>query len=202
LLPRACFASRLADQRQWFMDRFANNDATPYCNLNLVSDAKGAPSAPPIPNDCYVSIWMEDFLTATLAHVVLLGHEDWRPVLEWKSLDVMSRTNGTSGWVRAVPSIYTMVIKDAAAGPYAEHWGVAWQLNEKYQPDRCGHDDPDVIPATVDLTYPSYALGALALSAQAGVPQAQASYDWLLSQLQAQTSANKYPRRKWAMAAS
>jgi hypothetical protein len=200
LLPRALFKRRLDDQRQWFMDRYVSSDAPPFCNLNLMSDAKGAPVAPPIPADSYVSVWMEDYLTSVLAHVVQLGHEDWRPILEWKALDVMSRTNGTSGWVRAVPTLYTLVVKASSDAPYADHWGVAWDLNEHFQPEAVDCNDPDVMPERVDLTYPSYALGALALAARAGVPQAQACYDWLLQQMQANTDGNSYCRRKWAMA--
>jgi hypothetical protein len=200
LLPRSLFKSRLDDQRQWFMDRYVSSDAPPFCNLNLMSDAKGAPVAPPIPADSYVSVWMEDYLTSVLAHVVQLGHEDWRPILEWKSLDVMSRTNGTSGWVRAVPTLYTLVVKASSDAPYADHWGVAWDLNEHFQPEAVDCNDPDVMPERVDLTYPSYALGALALASQAGVPQAKACYDWLLQQMQRNTDGNSYCRRKWAMA--
>jgi hypothetical protein len=202
LLPRSLFKSRLDDQRQWFMDRYVSSDAPPFSNLNLMSDAKGAPVAPPIPADSYVSVWMEDYLTSVLGHVVLMGHEDWRPILEWKAFDVMSRTNGTSGWVRAVPTLYTLVVKAASDAPYADHWGVAWDLNEHFQPEAVDCNDPDVMPERVDLTYPSYALGALALAARAGVPQAQACYDWLLEQMQANTDGNSYCRRKWAMAAS
>ena len=80
------------------------------------------------------------------------------------------------------------------------HWASCWDLNASMQPDACVHDDPDTLPAATNLTYPSYALGALALAARAGVPQAQACYDWLLEQMQANTDSNSYCRRKWAIA--
>ena len=94
-----------------------------------------------------------------------------------------------------------MVIKPASDGPFAANWAECWDLNQQFQPEKMACDDPNTLPATLDLTYPSYALGALAFATRAGVPQAAACYEWLLAQLQANTTASKYIRRKWAIAA-
>jgi len=200
LLPRTIFQSRMDDERDWFMSRFVGSDQPPFCNLSLVSDGIGAPADPPLPADTWMAPWQEDFLTTTLGWIVGMGHEDWRPVLEWKALDLMARTNGTSGWVRAVPSPYEVAIRSERGAEVVPHWASCWDLNASMQPDACVHDDPDTLPAATNLTYPSYALGALALAARAGVPQAQACYDWLLQQMQRNTDGNSYCRRKWAMA--
>ena len=202
LLSSAVFDQRLGDEFEWFMSRFVGSDKPPFCNLSLVSDGINSPADPPLPADTWVAPWQEDFLTATLGWIVGMGGlaEDWRPVLEWKALDLMARTNGTSGWVRAVPSPYEVAIRSERGAEVVPHWAAAWDLNEGMQPDACVHDDPDTLPVGTNLTYPSYALGALALAARAGVPQAQACYDWLLSEMQRNTNASCYCRRKWAMA--
>ena len=201
LKPRAYFKARLDAEHQWFLDCYVNSDELPACNLSLVNDGAGAPASLPYPANSWFNIWQEDFLTATIGWMVTAGHENWRDVLTWKATDVMARTNGTSGWCRAVPTLYQFTLREAASDPIAPDWGAAWAANEAVAPDKCVHDDPDTIPASLDLTYPSYALGALAFAARAGVPQARASYDWLLGQLQANTSVSKYTRRKWAIAA-
>jgi len=200
LLPRGIFKSRMDDERDWFMSSYVNSAVEPAVNLSLVGDSAGSIASPPLPAGTWMAVWQEDFLTTVVGWIVGMGHEDWRPILEWKCCDVMARTNGTSGWTRAVPTLYAMALRSASDAPYASNWAVCWDLNVSIQPDVCVYDDPDAIPDTLNLTYPSYALGALALAARAGVPQAQACYDWLLSELQRCTNASRYPRRKWAMA--
>ena len=199
LMPRSYFKTMLDQERDWFMTRWVNSTTPPASNLNLVSDGKGAPTAPPIPAECYVSIWMEDYLTAVLAFVVQCGHEEWRPVMEWKSRDVLSRTGDSCGWVRAVPTMYTMVIKQTTAGPVAVDWRAAWQFNEQIQPSVVKYTDADTIPAAINLTYPSYILGATAMLVHAGMPNAGDNYAWLLGQIQANTTTGNYIRRKWAI---
>jgi len=201
LMSREYFKTLLDQEREWFMTRWVGSTTPPASNFNIVSDGNGAPASPPIPANGYVSIWMEDFLSAVLGWIVCAGHEDWRPIMNWKAKDIMARTNGISGWVRAVPTLYTMVIRGTSSGPYADDWLEAWQLNEQFQSTKVKYTDANAFPTTLDLTYPSYIMGALALLSAAGAPGADDSYAWILEQMQKNTVINsKYPRRKWAIA--
>ena len=202
-LPRSIFKSRLDDERAWFLDRYVNGTTKPCADLWILQTPDGSPgsatSTPPA--NTYVSVWQEDFLSTILGWVVAMGHSDWNPVLEWKAQDTIARTGGASGWVRAVPTMYQTMLREGPSGPSVTTWADAWALNERCMGDVCAYDDPHRLSSNANITYTSYTLGAVAMTAQAGVAGAQGSYDWLLSELQAGTTASRYIRRKWAIAA-
>jgi hypothetical protein len=202
LLPKALFKARLDDQKKWFMDRYVNGSELPCADLWILQTPVNSPgsatSVPPA--GTYIAPWQEDFLSCVLGWVVAMGHSDWLPILEWKAQDTKARTGGTSGWVRAVPTLYQLMTREGPSGLSVTTWADAWEMNERCLGDPCAYDDPNTFSATANITYTSYALGALAFEALAGVDGAAGCYDWLLSQMQASTTRDRYSRRKWSMA--
>jgi hypothetical protein len=203
LLPKALFKARLDDQRQWFLDRYVNGTTKPCSDLWILQTPENSPgsatSTPPA--NTYCSVWQEDFLSTVLGWVVAMGHADWLPIIEWKAEDTMARTGDTSGWCRAVPTLYQLMLREGPSGPSVTSWADAWALNERCLPDPCAYEDPNTLSSTVSFPYTSYALGALAMEVLAGIDGAAGCYDWLLAQMQASTTRDRYARRKWAIAA-
>jgi hypothetical protein len=198
LKPRSFFTQRLEEQRQWFMTKFVTSTNAPHSNLNLLGTTQGSVANGAFAANTWLNIWQEDFLTTVIGWLVCMGHEDWRPILEWKARDVMARTNGTSGWIRAVPTVYQLVLNEPNK-PCVATWADAWALNLDVQPDALKYTNPNTLSSAINVTYPSYALGALAMCARAGVDGALECYEWLLRELQATTTSSKYIQRKWAM---
>jgi hypothetical protein len=203
--PRAYWQDWLDRERDWMLSTFVHPTVAPYTEIpytvfNCLADADGSPASSTLPFGSYTSPWMEDFEAAVLGHVVQMGHEDWRPILEWKIRHCIARTSGTSGWVPAKPSPYNMVMREADKAPYVAGWGECWALNARLQPDYMACDDPLVIPAADGLTYASYCMSALATAATLGCVGAADCYTWLRGQLVANSDANTYIDRKWSFA--
>jgi hypothetical protein len=143
---------------------------------------------------------MEDYEAAVLCHVVEMGHADWQPILEWKMVNTIDRTNGTSGWVRARTTIYNMVLRETDKSPYVADWQAVWDLNVKMQPPEFSDfPDPDAIPAGASLTYASYTMSALAMAASLGVEGAAETHAWLRGQIENNSDSNNYIDRKWSI---
>jgi hypothetical protein len=146
---------------------------------------------------------MEDYEGAVLCHVVMIGHDDWREILAWKLANTVDRTNGTSGWVRARTTIYTLVLRKTATAPYVTNWEGAWDLNVEMQPPEFSDiPDPDKIPAGASLTYASYTMSSLAMAATLGVEGAAECHEWLRGQLLANSTSNNRVDRKWTIASA
>jgi len=143
--------------------------------------------------------YMEDFEAAVLAWVVLMGHADWRPILEWKMQCTIARTDGKSGWCRAKCVLYNTALRQTDKSPYVGDWSACWSLNEQMQSSACAYDDEDAIPAGDSLTYPSYAMSALAMAAAGGIAGAAECHDWLRGQIETNSGSNKYIDRKWTI---
>jgi len=205
MLPRTYWKDWLDREREWMLSTFVHPTVAPYTEIpytvfNCLADADGSPASSTLPFGSYTSPWMEDFEAAVLGHVVQMGHEDWRPILEWKIQHCIARTSGTSGWVPAKPSPYNMVMREADKAPYVQDWAECWSINERMQSDAMAHDDPLTIPAGDSLTYTSYCMSALALAATLGIEGATDCYTWLRGQIIANTTPNSYTDRKWSFA--
>jgi hypothetical protein len=203
--PRAYWQDWLDRERNWMLTTFVDPTAPPYTELpyavfHCLADATGSPATSTLPFGSYTSPWMEDFEAAVLGHVVQMGHEDWREILDWKIQHSIARTSNTSGWWPAKPSPYTMAMREADKAPYVADWGECWALNQRLQPDYMACDDPLVIPAADGLTYASYTMSALAIAATLGCVGAADCNAWLRGQIAANTTPNRYTDRKWSIA--
>jgi hypothetical protein len=129
----------------------------------------------------------------------MLGHEDWRPILEWKMNNTLSRTNGTSGWVRARPTPYSLVLRLTDKSPYATTWAECWDFNLQLQPGIGVYPDEDTIPPEDGLVYQSYCMSSLAIATQLEIAGAKDCYDWLSEQIRNNSKSGHYIDRKWTM---
>jgi len=202
--PRAYWQEWLDQERDWMLGRWVNPTAPPYTEspyvpFNFMGSCDGAPATSTLPFGSYNSSWMEDFEAAVLGHVVQIGFVDWRPVLEWKIINTIARTDGGSGWVRAKPTPYTLALRETDDAPYVEDWPAAWGLNVRMQPDAMAYDDENTIPAGDSLTYASYTMSALAIAATLGVECAAECHAWLSGQIDANSNENRYIDRKWTI---
>ena len=202
LQPKSYWKSWLDGNRDWMLATFVNPtappyNASPYALLHFLADATGAPAGGSgIPAGTVSQTYMEDFEAAVLAHVVRLGFADWQPIRDWKITCTTARTNGTSGYIRAIPVLYNTVLRATDKSPYVSTWATLWQLNVQMQPSACAYTDPNKIPATASLTYPSYAMSALALT---NTSATTACYTWLRDQIRANSNSQIYIARKWTM---
>jgi len=172
----------------------------PYAVFHCLADATGSPATSTLPYGSYTSPWQEDYEGAVLGHVVQMGHEDWRAILEWKIQHSIARTSGVSGWWPAKPAPYTMAMREADKAPYVADWAECWALNQRLQPDYMACDDPQTIPAADSLTYASYTMSALAIAAALGCVGAADCHAWLRGQIDANSTASRYTDRKWSIA--
>jgi hypothetical protein len=201
---RAYWQEWLDGNRDWMLSRYVNPTAPPYdvppfAVLHYMMDTENAPASSTMPQGTVSVQWMEDYEAAVLGHVVQLGYADWLPILEWKLVNTLARTNGTSGWARAKPAPYNVALRPDADAAYVQGWQECWDLNVQMQPAIAEFDDPDTIPAGDSLTYASYTLSALALAATLGVEGAAEAHAWLRGQIENNSDDNTYIDRKWSM---
>ena len=202
---RAYWKEWLDGNRDWMLNRYVHPTATPftaspYAILHYMSDATNSPASSTMPSGTCSQQWMEDYEATVLGHVVAIGYDDWRPILEWKLANSIARTNGTSGWIRAKPTPYNVALRRTDKSPYVQSWQENWDLNLQMQPGIGIYADPDVMPAGDSLVYASYTMSALAISASLGIEGATECYEWLRGQLVANSSTKTYVDRKWSMA--
>jgi hypothetical protein len=203
LKPASYWKAWLDKERDWMLATFVNATAAPPIGdpFHFLVTCDGSPAGA-MPAGCVVQTYMEDYEGAVLAWVVAAGHSDWMTILEWKMCNTLARTNGTSGWCRAKPVLYNTALRPAADAPYVETWADAWALNEAMQSDTCAYDDENAIPPGDSLTYASYCNASLAIAATLGVEGAAECTEWLSGQIRANSKANKYIDRKWAITAT
>jgi hypothetical protein len=202
---RAYWQEWMDGEREWMLNRYVNPTAAPftelpYAVLHYMADTQNSPASSTMPPGCVSQQWMEDYEAVVLGHVVQIGYADWLPILEWKLVNSLARTNGTSGWIRAKPCPYNVALRPSASAPCVTSWQESWDLNLTMQPGIGIYTDPDVMPAGDSLVYASYTLSALALAASVGVEEAAECHAWLRGQLVANSDANTYVDRKWSFA--
>jgi hypothetical protein len=203
---RAYWQEWLDGERDWMLARYVHPTAPPFTEppyappLNYMADTQNSPASSTMPPGCVSQQWMEDYEAAVLGHVVQIGYADWRPILEWKLVNSIARTNGVSGWVRAKPTPYNVALRATDKSPYVQSWQENWDLNVTMQPGIAKFDDPDIMPPGDSLVYASYTMSALAIAASLGVEGAADCHEWLRAQLIENSNVQTYSDRKWSFA--
>lgn len=195
------FQTMLNSNRDFMTTTFVNSTSAPFNVLNCMGDANGSPASGVVPVNVDIRGFMEEFELAVLGHVVQLGHTDWRPILNWKTVCSTARTNGTSGWNRGWPCPFSIIIRPTPTGAYVTSWAACWALNVSMQPaDAALITDPNNMPNPTDLTYPSYMMGGLGIAKTIGVTGAAVGHDYIAAQIATQLSVSNTIRYKWAIA--
>lgn len=190
LLPAAYFRKDLDRTRQWFAATYIE-DSDPLRRIFRATDnlAYSRDEPPQAPQGSWVAPWQHDFLAAVLGWTVLMGFENWREAFHWQLGGTLARTSGRSGWRRAYPSPYRLIVRERKSAPVAASWEEAWRLSSTM----AGWPEADELPEG-DPTYAIYARGVLAIAARLGVTEAQEPLAWITEQLRRRNAVVPY---KW-----
>lgn len=201
LLPRSYYKNYLDSNRDWLLNEYVNNLVPQYQLFSTTEKAFGDnDESPQAPQGTYSQTYMEEFELTIFAWLVRMGFEDWKPIVEWKAKNTIGRTNGTSGWVRAVSTPYRQLLKTAKADPFFTNWKDSWDLTQ--QRYNLTYTDPNKLAITGnDISYPTYTEGALAAAKGAGVADASAPHDWAHAEVNRliDESSARSRARKWCI---
>lgn len=193
LLPKSYWVRDLDRTRDWFMKTFVRSDAVPQRVFRIVDDpATSRNEAPQAPAGTWSAPWMDEFLAAVLAWLVIMGFDDWRPAFQWKVAATLARTDARSGWARAHATPYRIILRESADAPYVQSWAEAYALTSRLWQ----WPTPGESLADGDLTYLVYTRGVLAMAVRLGVAGAAENLAWLEGQLRARGASIPF---KWRL---
>jgi len=201
MLPKSFFVNYMNQNRDWLLNGFVNNTAAPYPLFATTEKSFGDnDESPAAPQSTYSQTYMEEFELVIFAWAVRMGFADWKPIVEWKAKNTIGRTDGKSGWVRAISTPYRQNLRPAKTAPWCATWKDSWDLtNSRYH---FTFTDPNVLAITGnDISYPSYTEGALAAAKSVGVTAAAASHEWIHGQVETliNGSTGRSRARKWCI---
>ncbi len=195
LLPRSHWRRHLARQHDWMMASFVTRSEPERAVFRSIQQDAINRAAGPVPPATYIQSWQDDFHAVVLAWLVLMGFEEWRDVFRWQIGSTLARTDGRSGWVRAVCSPYALMLRRRAEGATCRSWADAWALNDAVQ--RFGIRNPDAV-ALDDTIFP-IARAAVAMAAHLGEHAAGPSLAWANAQQRRQYESGTPFQYKWAV---
>jgi hypothetical protein len=201
MMPQSYFQKLLDLKREWINQKFATNSDPIRAVFRTMEQNFSSQPDPPFDGGTMISPWQEEFLAFVLSWLVVMGHHDWEPIARWKIGSTTARTDGTSGWIRAVPTPYRIALREHGGDtPWLRSWGEAWALNagvlkwEDADPNRLRFLTAGAI------IYPSYTRAALALSARLDLPEAKACFEWLDGEIKPHLTGNVRLDYKWSVA--
>jgi hypothetical protein len=110
-----------------------------------------------------------------------MGHTQWRTSFDWLIGGTVARTNGTSGWPRALATPYEMMLRASSTAPIAQSWAQAWSLNQSIA--GLTYKDANTWPYA-DLTYLTYTRGSLVYASMLGTVLTD-NLSWVTNQINA-----------------
>lgn len=195
-LPRTFFVRLLDSHRNWLTHNFIETPSRVRSvfrtTVEEFGDVQGGGT-----QGLGTAPWQEDMQAFIFGWLVQMGHRDWMPLFRWKLGSTLARTDGKSGWDRAMCTPYGMKLRESPTSPFAQSWAEAWRLNVadlKWQSSYPDHWHRG------DLSYFSYTRGALAIAHQLGVVEAAPNLAWVESEWQRILGRGTYIRHKWAIA--
>lgn len=114
---KSYFEQKLDNNITYYRNNWVNSNPLGYLTLTGPMAWQGS--------ERWISSWMDDFLTWTFGHIVALGYERARPVLDWKAKFPVGRLNDPAMcWVLA--STYWPTARDdfylGGSGAYVDTW--------------------------------------------------------------------------------
>jgi hypothetical protein len=198
-LPRTFFGRLLDSYRDWLIRDFVDSPAAARSVFRTSSGNFGDRTDGRLEAGTYIAPWEEEFQTFIFGWLVQMGHEDWKPIFRWKLGSTLARTDGKSGWARAICSPYRIQLRATRQSPWMQSWAEAWRLNvarQGWQPTYPDHWHKG------DLSYFSYTRGVLAIAHQLGVAEAMPSLAWVDAEWRRIMRPGSDIRYKWAIAGS
>ncbi len=196
LLPRNYWLQMLTQTRQYFEAEYVNSMRPERARFRACCNIEAARDEVNAPGGTWVDPWQDDFVSTVLGWVVTMGHTEWRTSFEWSVGSAIARLGTTSGWVRAIGSPYRMILRETKTSPYADSWARAWQLTQLVA--KVTYADPNTWVGN-DLTYLTYARGALVFAQRLNTANVGSSITWADQQI---TSHKWKLAYKWRLLAS
>lgn len=163
--------------------------------------------------------WQTAWLNTVTGIALGQGFTEWQPIFAWGIDKHIQQTNGTSGWPREWPVPYysipnkaavwgtptTLFATTAVDATTCTNWSDYWAYYKSGSPDASGVLHSDANGRTINdsgwdghtimqsQSTPSYFLhlrAALAMAVAQGIPNAQASYDYLQGELSSNVMAH------------
>jgi hypothetical protein len=203
LLPRKPFQTLLDSIAAQYRKHIASPTLPTYATFHSIGWPTGDYGSAGYPAGTWQMLWQEDFAIAMAGWCAHMHRGAWIDIARWHVQSAIARTDGRSGWSRAVPAPYQFRVRDTPNAPYYASWREAWAANARL----IGRDPAAQIDGDLGLgsagaaDYPNGTRGALALCVQAGITEAQPSKDWISSQLLASFRARRTGMEyKWSVA--
>ena len=199
LLPRSYYQDIFNIERDWLTHTFLESTEAIRTVFRTIDQTYLSRNDGPLQAHTMISPWQDEFVAFMFAWLVKMGHHDWEPIARWKMGCTIGRTDGKSGWSRAYCTPYRLVLRPHRDSPWAQSWGEAWELNkERLDPN---DSDPNRLLAQrpVEMTYPIYTRGALAMGVHLGIAEARPCFEWIDGQIQGYLKRFGGMEYKWAV---
>jgi hypothetical protein len=191
LLPAGYFKKDLDRTRTWFEKEYVDAPDPLRRIFRATDNLADSRDEVLAPSGTWIAPWQHEFIGAVLGWVVLMGFEDWRKSFVWQLGGTVARTSAQSGWGRAYPSPYRLLVKEDKSAPVVESWGDAWRITSTRanwaQAKDLAEDDP---------MSAIFARGALAMGVRLGVKDAEEPLRWMTDQLRRRKAVVPY---KWRL---
>lgn len=202
LKPQSYWQSVLGNYLTWLTGQISNT-SNPLIGVFATITNLGAQVEPGQPAGTYFTPWQDDFLAFVLCWAAS-WFPAWLPAATWKISSSIARANGDGNWLRAHPSPYYIGVEATPAGPMDTSWAAAYARNVASHPtdftatatDPTNNAQLD-LTLGVNITYPSYQMGALAFANRLGIAGAAAPLAWLAGEFIRQKASNRTIDRKW-----
>ncbi|GIL38126.1 hypothetical protein [Roseiterribacter gracilis] len=186
LRPKASWSSMLLQLRDSFRTRFVDGKEIPQTVFHTTQTAFDDRGGGAVPPGVSIAPWQEDFQCLSLGWITMLGFEGFLPIFRWKVAQTIARTDGRSGWNRAVATPGTIMLRANKDSPWCANWAEAWALNRRVQ------NFPEPSDDWVGLLTPlTFTRAALAMATQLGVDEARSSFRWADDQLRSKLASQR-----------
>jgi hypothetical protein len=199
LLPRSYFRELLNRQRDWLTHDFVDSNEIIRSVFRTTDQTFLSRNDGAIEAGTVTDPWQEEFQAFIFGWLVQMGHVDWEAVFRWKLGSTTARTDGKSGWIRAVPTLYRQLVREHRNSPWVQSWGESWQMNQTRQD--LHYADPNRLEFNKggDIVYPSYTRAALAMGARLGVAEAKPCFEWLDPEIRRHLTGGVRLDYKWSV---
>jgi hypothetical protein len=186
LRPKSSWTTMLGQVRDSYRSRFVDGREPPQTVFHTTQTAFDDRGGGPVPPGVQINPWQEDFQCLSLGWIALLGHEGWESIFRWKLAQTIARTDGRSGWNRAVATPGSIMLRATKDAPWCTSWAEAWALNQRVQ------NFPPPSDEWVGLLTPlTFTRAALAMGMQLGVAEARGSFAWADGQLRSKLAGQR-----------
>jgi hypothetical protein len=194
LLNKTYWTNMLTTHCNWFEANRVNSINLFQTLFRATDNITSRPADGKMPAGTWCEPWQAEFLACVFGWLVSMGHSQWRTSFDWLIGGVIARTNGTSGWPRALATPYEMMLRASNTSPPATSWAEAWSLNQTI--GGLTYTNANTY-AYADMTYLTYGRGSLVYADMLGSPLTD-NLPWATNQINSRLWKTPY---KWRLGA-